>query len=92
MVPTNTPIGTRCRIIASIRRDPHEFNIGEEVVTKERPRMRGNAIFHLACTSTQRSLQTWYVDLAELELIEPISIESSSPLASLFSHSKLFSQ
>ena len=82
MISIDTPIGTICRVIANSSNDKHGFKIGQEVIIKKL-----DLVDNMFTAYSLDGLSYYDMFLSELELIE-----SPSPLASLFSHSKLFSQ
>lgn len=72
------PIGTKCKIIASVRSDRHIFNIGDEVHLIEYSGHDSNSVYCNSITGKQS-----YCNLEELQ---PIHSIYDSPLVSLFSN------
>ena len=72
------PIGTKCKVIASVRNDRHRFDIGDEVHLIEYSKHDSNSVY---CNNING--KTSYCNLEELQ---PINLIYSSPLVSLFSN------
>ena len=81
MIDINTPIGTKCRIIAPVG-DLFNYN-GNEVIIVRNDRSDWRPFKVQSTTSSD----TCWCSLHNLELIE-----SPSPLTNLFSYNKLLSQ